>query len=69
MPAQVSAPHQGLVTREEVERLSRQIADLRAAVERHDASLKLGLTRMAHIQADIDIIRSAWAKLTARSGV
>ena len=67
MPAPMSLPD-FLATRQEVERLSRQIADLTAAIERHDASLKMGLTRMGQLQADIDSIRSAWAKLTPKTG-
>jgi len=52
------------VTRTDIERLERQLAELKAAVERHDASLRMGLTRMAQLQADIDLIRAAWAKTT-----
>ena len=68
MSGQVSPSAEGLATREAIERLSRQIAELKAAVERHDASLKLGLTRMGQLQADIDLIRSAWAKLSPKTG-
>jgi len=52
------------VTRTDIERLERQLAELKAAVERHDASLRMGLTRMAQLQADIDLIRAAWTKMT-----
>jgi hypothetical protein len=53
-------------TRADVERLERQLAELRAAIERHDASLKMGLTRMGQLQADIDLIRAAWTKITPK---
>jgi uncharacterized protein YejL (UPF0352 family) len=52
------------VTRADIERLEKQLADMNAAIERHDASLKLGLKRMGQLQADIDLIRAAWAKIT-----
>ena len=52
------------LTRADIERLEKQLADMKAAIERHDASLKLGLKRMGQLQADIDLIRAAWAKLT-----
>jgi uncharacterized protein YejL (UPF0352 family) len=52
------------VTRADIERLEKQLADMKAAIERHDASLKLGLKRMGQLQADIDLIRAAWSKVT-----
>jgi len=63
MPA--PQPHHGdeLATHHDLDRLTRQIAELTAAIERHDASLKMGLTRMGQLQADIDRIQNAWAKL------
>jgi hypothetical protein len=51
------------VTAADIDRLSGQIAELTAAIERHETSLKMGLTRMGQLQADIDRIRSASAKL------
>jgi hypothetical protein len=65
MPAPLPRPGPELATLDDIARLSRQIAELTAAVERHDASLKMGLTRMGQLQADIDLIRGAWAKLKA----
>ena len=66
MPASLSHAVNGLATREDIDRLSRAIVALTEAVDRHEASLKLGLTRMGQIQAELDLIRSAWAKLTPR---
>jgi hypothetical protein len=63
----VAHSDQGLATRDDIERLSRQIAELTAAIERHDKSLQTGLTRMGQLQNDIDMIRSAWAKLTPKT--
>ena len=67
MSAPVAHHDQGRATREDVERLTREIAQLREALERHDASLKMGLTRMGQLQNDIDMIRSAWTKLAAKT--
>jgi hypothetical protein len=50
------------VTRADIERLEKQLAQVMAAVERHEASLKLGLKRMGHLQADVDLIRAAWVE-------
>ena len=52
---------QASVTREDIERLASQIAELREAVERHEASLRMGLTRMGQLQAELDLVRSAWS--------
>jgi hypothetical protein len=68
MPAPLSHSGHDLATRDDIDRLSRQIAALTAAIERHDASLKMGLTRMGQLQADIDVIRGAWAKLPPKTG-
>ena len=65
---QVTNPQSGVVTRADMERLERQIAELRAMTERHEASLKMGLTRMGQLQADIDLIRAAWTILPAKTG-
>jgi hypothetical protein len=54
------------VTQGDIERLERQLAKLQAAIERHDASLRMNLTRMAQLQADIDLIRAAWSKTTPK---
>ena len=67
MPAPLSHSGHGLATRDDIDRLSRQIAALAAAIDRHDASLKMGLTRMGQLQADIDVIRGAWAKLSPKA--
>ena len=45
----------------------REIAELRAAIERHDKALQTGMTRMGQLQQDIDSIRSAWAKITPKT--
>jgi hypothetical protein len=63
MSAQLPDPSHGLAMRDDIDRLSREIAEVKAMVERHDGSLKMGLTRMGQLQADIDRIRNAWAKL------
>jgi len=62
MPAPLPRPGPELATLDDIDRLSRQIAELTAAVERHDASLKMGITRMGQLQADIDAVRNAWTK-------
>jgi uncharacterized coiled-coil protein SlyX len=46
-------------TRTDIQRIERQIAELRTAIERHDASLRMGLTRMGQLQSEIDSIRAA----------
>lgn len=69
MPLPPSPSGQGLAPRDEIDRLSREIAALTAVVERHEASLKMGLTRMGQLQADIDAVRSAWARLTPKTGI
>jgi hypothetical protein len=63
MPAPLPHASPGLATRDDIDRLSRELAEIKAIVERHDASLKMGLTRMGQLQADIDQIRNAWTKL------
>ena len=69
MPATApQQPEYSVALRDEIERLSRQIAELTATVERHEASLKMGLTRMGQLQNDIDMIRSAWAKISPKTG-
>jgi hypothetical protein len=65
MSADVSSDK--LATRADIERLSQQIADLTAAVERHDKALKTGMTRMGQLQHDIDTVRAAWAKLSHKT--
>jgi hypothetical protein len=40
-------------TQSDVDRLSRQIAELALAVERHDAALKVNATRIGQLKADI----------------
>ena len=55
-----------IATSEDIRRLERQIADLGAALERQANDLQVQFTRMAQLQADIDVIRGGWAHGTAR---
>ena len=61
-------PENTPATKADIQRLERAIAELRAAVERHDTSLKMGLTRMGQLQADIDVVRAAWTKVPPKTG-
>jgi hypothetical protein len=57
---------QSPATRDDIRRLGRQIADLTAALERHEHELQLQMTRTAQVQADMDLIKSAWSTLRSR---
>ena len=50
-------------TRDDIQRLERQIAELRSLIERHEREIQLQVTRTGQLQADIDIISGAWAKI------
>jgi hypothetical protein len=55
-------PDGSLAARHEVERLAREIVELKAAVERLERQNLTQITRVGQLQADIDAIRAAWAK-------
>ena len=58
--------HQAVATSEDIRRLERQIADLSAALERQAHDLNVQFTRMAQLQADVDVIRGGCAQGGAR---
>jgi septal ring factor EnvC (AmiA/AmiB activator) len=53
-------PDQATATRDDVQRLERHIADLKATVARLEHDLQIQFTRTSQVQADIDLIRAAW---------
>jgi len=56
------------VTRDDFRRLEQLIAALQVAVEGLTHAQDIQFTRIAQVQADIDVIRRPSAKLTAGSG-
>ena len=62
MPAS-PAPDEPLATRDDLRRLESELAELRDAVARLLREQQVHFTRMAQLQADIDLIRSAWSKI------
>jgi hypothetical protein len=53
---------QPLATRDDIRRLERDLIDLRLAVERNTKELSVQLTRIGQLQAEMDLVRSAWTK-------
>jgi hypothetical protein len=51
-------PDPTVATRADIERLERQISDLRTALDTHAKDLKMQFTRLAQLQADVDVIRA-----------
>jgi hypothetical protein len=51
------------VTRDDLRRLEQELANLRATVEQVVKDQQVQFTRIAQVQADIDVIRSAWSKV------
>jgi hypothetical protein len=49
--------------RDDIQRLERQIADLKAALDRHEHELEVQMLRTAQVQADMDLIQSAWSTI------
>ena len=64
MPA-VTPTDSALATRDDIRRLEELIAALQKAMDRivHDQLVQF--TRMAQLQADIDLVRGAWTKMAA----
>jgi outer membrane murein-binding lipoprotein Lpp len=58
----VTSADQPLATKADIERLSREIADLRAAVDRLTREHHAEVTRAGQLQADMDQIRAAWRR-------
>jgi hypothetical protein len=56
---------QPLVTQDDIRRLEKQIAALQALLDRFGHDQGVQFTRIAQVQADIDLIRGAWTKVTA----
>ena len=52
------SPDPAVATRADIERLERQMADLRTALESHKKELLMQFTRLAQLQADVDVIRA-----------
>jgi hypothetical protein len=58
----VSPPDATFATREDLLRLEKRIANLAIAVENCLHHLQIQFTRIAELQAEIDLIRGEWAK-------
>jgi hypothetical protein len=56
-------PDSSVAPRDEVRRLEHQIAELREMLAAVLRDQQVQFTRIAQIQADIDLIRAAWSKL------
>ena len=57
---------QPLATREDVQRLQAQIAELVKLLDRVAHDQQIQFTRIAQLQADLDVVRGAWNQLTPR---
>ena len=53
-----------LLTRDDLRRLEKELAALRSSLEQIVQDQQVQFTRIAQLQADIDVIRGAWVKLT-----
>jgi hypothetical protein len=51
------------VTRDDLRRVAQEIDSLRGTVEQMAKDQQVQFTRIAQLQADIDVVRSAWTKL------
>jgi hypothetical protein len=60
MPSSTDPP---VVTRADIDRLSREIAELRDAVDRLTRAHQIEGTRTGQLQADMDRIRKAWTAM------
>jgi hypothetical protein len=49
--------------REDIRRLERLIADLTGIVQEVQKDQRVQFTRIAQLQADLDLIRAAWSKV------
>jgi len=54
-----------LATRDDIRRLEELIAGLQKAMDRIVHDQQVQFTRMAQLQADIDLVRGAWTKMAA----
>jgi hypothetical protein len=63
LPAPDSVP----ATRDDIRRVEAMIVALKNQIDRivHDQDVQF--QRIAHLQADIDLVRGAWAKMAARA--
>jgi hypothetical protein len=52
------------MTRDDFQRLERLTADLQATLKQIVHDQEIQFTRIAQLQADIDMVRGAWTKLT-----
>jgi hypothetical protein len=57
------------VASREVRRLEQQLAELREALDAVLRDQQVQFTRIAQLQADIDLIRAAWSKLEDRDPI
>ena len=55
----------GRAARDDIQRLEREIQELRTVLDQHHRELAVQLTRIAQVQADLDLIRAAWTKVRA----
>jgi hypothetical protein len=60
-------PDSPLATRDDIRRLEAMIVALKNQIDRvvHDQDVQF--KRIAQLQADIDLVRGAWAKMAARA--
>jgi hypothetical protein len=54
-----------ITTRDDIRHLEQQVAELKAAIDHITHDLHVQFTRIAQLQADNDLIRAAWSKVTA----
>lgn len=66
MPA-VPPTDSALTTRDDIRRLEELIAALQKAMDRITHDQEVQFKRIAQLQADIDLIRSAWTKIPPAS--
>jgi len=62
MPS-IRSADEPLATRDDIQRFERQLAEIRATLKQVEHDQQIQFTRIAQLQADMDVIRSAWAKI------
>jgi hypothetical protein len=59
----IPSPDQHLATRDDILRIQRQLAELRDFIDRIMHDQQVQFTRIAQLQADIDVIRGARSQI------
>ena len=67
--ASAPTPDSSVAPRDEVRRLEQQLAELRETLAAVLRDQQVQFTRIAQIQADIDLIRAAWSKVKDRDPI